>query len=293
VLSSRADMSGLAEKVPFLLVGIRKRLGQACTCPSCGARLSALVDRKYVYELRRCASCMLLYMYPRETAAELHRFYQGAYRQPGLITDLPDETTLEHLRAHGFAGSSKDFAGTVRLLGSLGLGPGSRVLDFGASWGYATHQLGRAGFAAEGFEISEDRAAFGRQKLGVAIHTSLASLTGPYDCVYSSHAVEHTPDPRGCLAQQLALVRPGGFVAAHLPNGSRAFMERDYAHFHQLWGRVHPVMIDGLFLRRSFPDLPLYLSTEFLPESLATWDRRTFTEDGPLTGDELFFVLRR
>jgi 2-polyprenyl-3-methyl-5-hydroxy-6-metoxy-1,4-benzoquinol methylase len=286
-------MSGLAEKVPFLLGGIRRRLGQACACPSCGARLSALVDQKYVYQLRRCAGCMLLYMYPRETAAELHRFYQRAYRQPGLITDLPDDATLERLRAEGFAGSSKDFAGAVRLLGSLGLRPGSRILDFGASWGYATFQLGRAGFVAEGFEISEDRAAFGRQKLGVAIRTTLAGLSEQYDCVYSSHAVEHTPDPRGSLAQQLALVRPGGFVAAHLPNGSRAFMERDYSHFHHLWGRVHPVMIDGLFLRRSFPDLPLYLSTQVRPEALAAWDQRSFFEDGPLTGDELFFVLRR
>lgn len=293
VLSWRVEMSGLAQKIPFLVGGIRRRVSQVCACPSCGARLSALVDRKYVYELRRCAGCMLLYMYPHETADELHRFYQAAYRQPGLITDLPDDATLERYRNTGFSGSGKDFSGAVALLGGLGLPPGSRILDYGASWGYATYQLCRAGFACEGFEISEPRAAFGRQKLGVTIHSAAGALAGPYDCVYSSHAIEHTPDPRRCLEEQLALVRPGGFVAAHLPNGSRPFMARDYAHFHQLWGKVHPVMIDDRFLRRSFPELPLYLSTAARPEAVAAWDRRGLMQEGDLDGDELFFVLRR
>jgi SAM-dependent methyltransferase len=39
-----------------------------------------------------------------------------------------------------------------------------------------------------------------------------------YDTVYSSHCLEHMPDPLGALAQWWSLVKPGGFLVTVVPH---------------------------------------------------------------------------
>jgi len=221
----------------------------------------------------------------------MHEFYQEEYAQPGLTTELPTKEQLRGLLRDGFAGTSKDFSRVAVLLAALGLSPGAAVLDFGASWGYGTYQLRRAGYAAEAFEVSGPRAAFGTE-LGVEIHTSLDALPGPFDAVYSSHVLEHVPNPLATLRELLARTRPGGFVLAHTPNGSEARRRRDFEGFHRHWGRVHPVLLCDRFIERSFPGLAVYVSSRSDPDALRSWDRLERVFDS-LDGSELFFVLRR
>lgn len=82
-----------------------------------------------------------------------------------------------------------------------GMPADSRVLDFGANWGYGVWQLRQAGFSAIGYELSEPRAAYST-RLGVEIFTDWSEIQGraPFDVVFSSHVLEHTPDPARALA---------------------------------------------------------------------------------------------
>jgi 2-polyprenyl-3-methyl-5-hydroxy-6-metoxy-1,4-benzoquinol methylase len=204
---------------------------------------------------------------------------------------LPSEAELKHYLDTNFRGTRKDFSHVIALLGALGIGPGQRVLDYGANWGYCTLQLRRAGYAAEAFEISRSRAAFGL-KLGIEIRTTLDGMAGQFDAVYSGHVLEHVPDPRAALVQQLECVRPGGFVLAHTPNGSEELRRSDFPAFHLHWGQVHPVLLGAEFIRATFPHHPFYLSASSDPGPLKRWSQRD-QQCGPLDGRELFIVIRR
>ncbi len=82
------------------------------------------------------------------------------------------------------------------------------------------------------------------------IKTSLGDVTPPFDAVFSSHVLEHLPNPLESLRQMANLTSPGGYVIAVTPNGSPEFQTRDPQSYHRIWGFVHPVLITAEFFRR-------------------------------------------
>lgn len=256
-MKKRLKRAGRSGSWSYLLSGLRLRRHQALRCPCCSGVDSRVVDRKFFHALHQCAKCGILFRYPNESAADMADIYQLAYAEPSLTTRLPDDSTLTHLLATNFAGSGKDFSYHVQILRSLGLKAGDRLLDFGANWGYATLKFQRAGFVADGFELSRPRAEFGR-KLGLEIATVLPEGEAIYDAVYSCHVLEHVPNPLETLKAQLHLVRPGGLVIAHTPNGSAA-CRAVFKSFHSVWGQVHPVLLNDEFINRNFGVYPHYV----------------------------------
>ncbi len=148
------------QKLRYAVSGLLRRPRQKRTCPSCGSASYQRIDRKGFHELLRCGRCFLLYRWPYETQEEMARFYQRTYKQAGLTTELPGPAALSDLIATGFRASEKDFSHIVDLLETLSVSRGSRVLDFGANWGYGVWQLCQVGFSAIGYELSEPRAAY-------------------------------------------------------------------------------------------------------------------------------------
>lgn len=266
------------------------RLSQMPACPACGTTASTMADRKGFHMLNECQECRLLYRYPREAESRAQDFYQSGYSEPGLTTELPGETELKELMQTNFAGSTKDFSYHISVLEALGATAGTRILDFGANWGYSTFQFLRAGFDVEAYEISISRAAYGKN-LGVSILTDAREISGDFDIVYSCHVLEHVPNPTRILQQQLAYLRPGGLLVAHTPNGSREFRRKQPECFHRLWGRAHPVLLSDEYIARLFPTNPIYVSSVDAPQVVAQWsraDRRVGTCDD----SGLFFVVR-
>jgi 2-polyprenyl-3-methyl-5-hydroxy-6-metoxy-1,4-benzoquinol methylase len=219
------------------------------------------------------------------------KFYARDYREPGLTTDLPDRGALQQLINTAFVGSSKDFTKNVDILRALSLPPGARLLEYGASWGYATWQFRRAGFDVSAFEIAPSRAKFG-EHLGVEIHTRLDRVGTEFDAVYSSHVLEHVPDPAGVLRQQLALVKEGGLIVCHTPNGSRSYRDRSKAAFHHLWGQVHPVLLTDDFVASLARLRPLLITSDDEPAEIRSWNA-TSQDLRDTSGTGLFFVIRQ
>ena len=276
----------------YVLDGFIRSWRQQRVCPSCGSRESHSVDRKGFHQLLRCDGCGLLYRWPYETQEEMQRFYQRAYQQAGLTTDLPDAATLKTLLQNGFRGSSKDFSRVVELLLVLSIKPGARILDFGANWGYGVWQFREAGFDAMGYELSQPRAAYSAH-LGVEVLTDWSQVVqrSPFDVVFSSHVLEHTPDPAEALRRQREVLAPGGLVIAYVPNGSSHFIEADPSAFHKLWGRVHPVMLDEVFFRKALSPMPVAVGAHQSDDlqGLANWNRKMFWT-GTLNTSELLMV---
>ena len=99
----------------------------------------------------------------------------------------------------------------------FGLSKGQKLLKYRANWGYASWQFSRAGFNVTSFEISHSMAAFGAN-LYVEIHTDIAAVGSGFDAVYSSHVLEHTPNPMVVLLEQLHPHSGGPYHPATSPN---------------------------------------------------------------------------
>lgn len=282
----------MIDKCLYTLRGLTRRVGRISICPSCLEVSSEVVDKKFFHSLLRCNHCKLLFRWPYETAQEMAHFYQKAYKQKGLTTDLPDSKTLNELMLRKFIGSSKDFSRVIDLFNTLSVKPHAKVLDFGANWGYGVFQFKHRGFNAIGYELSKPRASYA-DKLGVSVYSDWQEIVarGPYDVVFSSHVLEHTPDPANALQQQRSVLKSDGMIVGYVPNGSAEFKKADYESFHRLWGRVHPVMLDDLFLRsalkNSFVATGAHRQDDLI--SLASWDKKS-DWSGTLNTSELFFI---
>lgn len=245
----------------------RLRLGLGCV----GKTRTALV---------RCQSCRLLYRTPRDILDGNEAFYQDDYRSGGLTAILPSQQDLAWLLEARFKASDKNFTGKIGVLRALGVPDGARVLDFGASWGYATLQLCWAGYDACGFEISSPRAKYGQRNLGVEIATKESQLSGHFDVFFSSHVIEHFSNPRKALAFAKRQLRKQGVFIAFTPNGSEMRMQLDRGSYNHSWGRLHPVYIDESFYHHNLPSTPkLFTSRQYGAwndlSDIWSWDRKS------------------
>lgn len=280
-------------KIEYALSGLYRRR-RPRSCPSCGSFECAVIDRKIFHQLLLCEKCSLLYRFPYETAEEMKSFYRKAYSQPGLTTELPNDQLLDELLRSGFRGSGKDFSGLIGILDHLHIRRGARLLDFGANWGYGVWQFRQAGYIAEGYEPAVTRAGFG-VKLGVNIATDWTDIQSqpPFDVVFSSHVLEHVPDPAHSLRQMVDVLAPGGVLVALTPNGSLPFRDADFAAFHKLWGQVHPVMLSDQFARKAL-GAPIFLGSRSASDLklLSGWGQ-DISITGSLSGGELLLVWPR
>jgi len=263
-------------------------------CPSCQSAKSELIERKWlVTSLRRCSKCQLLFRTPTTTSAENRLFYQEEYTQ-GTMTDTPSQERLEGLKKAGFKGSDRDFAFPLEVLAALGAKRGQRVFDYGCSWGYGSWQFANAGFDVTGFEISERRAIYASENLGVRVSRPDEERPETYDIFFSSHVIEHVPNARAMLLAGLRLLRPGGLFVCFTPNGSETHRRRNPTGYAKSWGLKHPQLICEKWIAHSASRLPWVASTT--PHDLGilkSWARAQQVAIGDLGGGELLFAVRK
>nr|VFJ47287.1 MAG: Methyltransferase domain-containing protein [Candidatus Kentron sp. FM]VFJ47524.1 MAG: Methyltransferase domain-containing protein [Candidatus Kentron sp. FM]VFK07812.1 MAG: Methyltransferase domain-containing protein [Candidatus Kentron sp. FM] len=264
-------------------------------CPCCGSRHYKSLSRKsLVTFLVRCSGCRLLYRIPQDPIASQSGFYQSGYVSGGLATYLPAPRELTRLLATAFRGTDKNFAQKIALFDVLGVPTGARVLDFGASWGYALWQLQKAGYDAMGYEIGVSRADFGRVQLGVEIVSEIDSIRGPFHVVFSSHVLEHLPNPKVAFELAKRLLRPRGLFIAFTPNGSEVRLRRNKKVYDHSWGRLHPIYLDAAFYEAALPNIPKLITSRAYGnwrniDDIAGWDGKT-NRIGDLSGPEMMLV---
>ena len=157
--------------------------------------------------------------------------------------------------------------------------------------GYGVFQFRKAGYRAEGFEISVLRARFA-SKMGIKIETDLLTINHKFDAIYSGHVLEHVLNPKSVLDQQLELLNYEGYLVAHTTNGNCARRGVDFRGFHLHWGRVHPVLITEEFIEKNFLKFPFFISSEYTYKQIALWNGKG-QHIGPLNRSELFIIIRK
>lgn len=274
------------------------RYGSDQSCPYCGSPSARILERKYlVTRLFRCRDCALQYRHPKASASASLDFYQDDYvQEDGITTELPDASHLRFLEDTGFGEKNVDHYAALfgRMFPDRPRGD-VRIIDYGCSWGYQGYQFRKHGFRYAGLEVSRRRAAFGRERLGLDIVTAEADLKGDADVFFSSHVIEHLPDPGKLIAKGMDLLRPGGYFVAECPNGSAVRREREPHLTKKAWGMVHPNLISGEFLAGVLADKPLLLtSSPFhdLNGIFDAWDG-VVSRIGDMTGSNLLIIAKK
>lgn len=290
-------MSGkdLLRRIRFLirLIASRARIEKK-KCPYCGSGSISVVGRKFlILELDRCVNCGLMFRWPQDSAGRATRYYNHLYEQEGMTTDLPDERQLREYLKAGFAGTEKDLSRPLSLLKRCV--PNGRVLDFGASWGYGTHQLRKAGYDAVGIEISSRRAGFGRERLGLEIVEDPAALAefqeASFDGIFAYHVLEHLTDLRGVLGQFLRLLKGGGTALLAMPNCGGDAARAGGVRWGPMLCEKHQLAFDKGFFERNLPALgfSFWITSDFSEDyGEIDWEHCVNT-----SGDELLVLARK
>jgi len=230
-------------------------------CPVCSFGAAVLIGRRRYRDqdwfLARCSSCGLHYTYPQPTPDQIRSFYSGDYH--------------DELRSEG----STEAAFLPKMLSYRDwllqhMSPG-RSLDIGCATGLFPKLLGEAGFSAEGLEMNEASAEWGKTHYGVTIHIgSLAEVRLPqrhYDLVTLTDVLEHMANPIAFLAGVSEYLAPNGKVFVTFPD--IASIESRYYHFlSRLFRR------DWLWYRNL--DVPLHIWEFTARTARATFRRAGF-----------------
>jgi SAM-dependent methyltransferase len=277
----------------YLIPVLVKRMSlQDTNCPHCGDRSTILIGRKHiVLELRKCASCGLLFRWPKDRPEDNNRFYAGLYsEESGLTTQMPSSDQLEQLLDRGFANSDRDFSTQIATLKKYSTH--GRVLDYGASWGYGTWQLMQAGYDALGYEIDPRRAEYGRTHLGVRLLVSSADFDaipdGTFDLIFTNHVLEHLPDLATTFQCFSRLLKDGGVLYIAVPNCTGMEQPEVFKRKRAFaFGEKHTMAYSAEFF---FCNLPAY---GFQIESISTSANPNGETESAVDGYELTVVARK
>jgi SAM-dependent methyltransferase len=167
-------------------------------CPACDNEGRSLHGEKNGCQIYRCHSCGTLYSERSQLS------YDGYYDEsnltvPDFINHRLDEV-FQHLQVYRKV---------------------NRILDVGCGAGSLLQAARRAGWNAEGLEISQSAADYVRSLGFEVFQGDLSSAPYPdnhFDVVTASELIEHVADPLTMLEQIERIIRPGGLLWATTPN---------------------------------------------------------------------------
>ncbi|MFZ4809456.1 MAG: class I SAM-dependent methyltransferase [Hyphomicrobiaceae bacterium] len=266
-------------------------------CSNCNGQPGRYVDRKYlITALGECERCRILFRTPINTPDELTSFYLKDYRTDN--TDTPAIRDPEAYRSMAELRRYRDYRDYIRVLQAAGCMAGTRVFEYGCSWGYGAAQLRDAGFEVTGYEISGNNREFARKVLGLDIVDDFdACVAAPplerFDVFFSSHVLEHLSSVDAIFKAARSLVRPGGILAFFVPNGSAAFRAVDERRWRRLWGEVHPLFLTDQFFLKAFEGEDIIVGASPLDgRAVSSFVRSGGTCVEPLQSKELACLVR-
>lgn len=189
-------------------------------CPLChGAAEQQLglmaLSRIGEVEIRRCASCSVMFSYPLPSPEALRQCYASEYLdakgKPAGYFNYVRDIGPARLRDGHDLGASLSFI------------PG-RLLEIGCCTGHFIKGVAdTSNWEVQGLEISEEAAEYGRTRLGVDITVgNIEEIELPenhYDIICVNDVLEHLVDPQAALVKMHRALKPDGRIHLVLPDG--------------------------------------------------------------------------
>lgn len=180
-------------------------------CPSCGGTEHSLAENCEDYKMLSCKTCRLSFADPMSGGDS--DFYKGhlVYRRSDGVT------IAQHCRSAAKPANE-------RLLCMLT--PGSRILDFGCSYGAFVHFALQKGFDAYGIDFNDEHIRAGREVLGLGdrlISGDVRVLPNEkkYDLITLFEVIEHIENPQELIHKMHGLLEKGGYLTISCPNEAR------------------------------------------------------------------------
>jgi 2-polyprenyl-3-methyl-5-hydroxy-6-metoxy-1,4-benzoquinol methylase len=175
------------------------------TCPLCHGSERRELVRLPSMQWMRCA-CGLIYKHREQPATTTEALY---------AEDYFTSAGYGRRRLRRIAKSRH------QILDALAHTTPGPLLDIGCSMGYALEAAASLGLPAAGTDVS-DYAVEQCRKLGFRAERgtldALPFADAEFAVVTMKHVLEHTPDPRGALAEVRRVLRPGGALFIAIPD---------------------------------------------------------------------------
>jgi len=199
-------------------------------CPFCGTDNETVLRRPDQLPIAFCNTCGCWYVTRLPSASEIRRVYDGYYHTH-RPTDL-SEKSVPRMLENARAASETDwqFRSLSGLLGGIN---GKRILDVGCGWGGFLLMARSTGADVVGCDLSPEACEFANNKLGITVYqsdlSSCMSSVGDVDAVVMRDIIEHPINPLIDMQAAYRILKPGGLLLFHTPNGGEAGTNIDTA----------------------------------------------------------------
>ena len=192
-------------------------------CPFCGARNATVLERPDRLSVAYCNTCGCWYVDNLPSISDIVKMYDGYYQTHRPI-DLSENSVAQRVEN---ARKASETNWTLHALLKLYSGNGRmRILDVGCGFGQFLLEAKAAGADVVGCDLSPEACEFAKERLGLPVHQadlrSCSSSIGSVDAIVMSDLIEHPVNPLTDIQAACSILKSGGLLLLHTPNGGEA-----------------------------------------------------------------------
>ncbi len=192
-------------------------------CPFCKETNEPVLMRPDKLSVAFCQACCCWYVDKIPSIPDIMKVYNG-YWYTHHPTDLSEKVALNMIKNARKGWQSNWQLNTLStLLGGIN---GKRVLDIGCGYGQFLLMARSAGADVIGCDLSPEACEFAKGTLGIPVYNSnikdVSSSIGKVDAVVMRDLIEHLVDPFADIQTVYDILKPGGLLLLHTPNGGEA-----------------------------------------------------------------------
>lgn len=236
--------------------------------PPTHAGESLLPDLRLTAQFQRGSLTGALYnLAPRVLSYDADYFLNEYEAQYGK-TYLDDEPQLRALARQ-----------RLELLASAQRGARGELFELGSAAGFFLDEAARAGYSAQGLEISDYAARHAREKLALDVRTASFDDWRPepesYEVIAAFYVIEHLPDQPRVFQTIARALKPGGRFVFALPSANGPLLEFNPSRWEETHPADHCIDYDPGSLKRALPLYGMQLAAarpaSFRPERARGW----------------------